>query len=358
MILENFIQAKLNKMNRKEIIQLRLFNQGLSTNCFEKPDEVVAHFGVIQAQDYLMALWAVGLRIKSPNRSAIENLINSGEIIRTHILRPTWHLVHQKDIRWMLELSAPNVKKATQYVDKKEGLTDELFLKAWKIIEQKFREIDNLTKEDIMVYLSEQQITVGNLLATQIIIRAELEMLLCNGEKKGTYALFEKRVPMTGKISKVEAITKLTQLFFKSRGPATLKDFAWWSGLSLGDAKIGIAELDKRLEYFIFNDLKYYYFKIESNIPQKTTFALLPCYDEYTVGYSEGRDIVLPTDLDKSKIGNGIFKSIILSENEIVGTWRKSKKSPYFEIQTFSDNKEILTMNAKKHIEKFNTFSR
>ena len=125
----------------------------------------------------------------------------------------------------------------------------------------------------------------------------------------------------------------------------------------MGDSKIGVAELDKRLAYFTFNDLKYYHFEINNNIPKKTAFTFLPCYDEYTVGYSEGRDIVLPTDLDNSKIGNGIFKPIILSGNEIAGTWRKSKKSPFVETQTFSDNKEILTMNVKKNIEKINTFS-
>ena len=208
-----------------------------------------------------------------------------------------------------------------------------------------------------MSCLSKKKITVGNLLATQIIIRAELEMLLCNGEKKGTYALFEKRVPITGRISKPEAITQLAQLYFKSRGPATLKDFAWWSGLSMGDAKTAVAELDKQLAYFTFNDLKYYHFEMEHKIPQKTTFALLPCYDEYTVGYAEGRAIILPTGLDNSEIGNGIFKPIILSANEMAGTWRKSKKSPFIEIQPFSDNKEMLTKNVKKHIEKINSFS-
>lgn len=343
-------------MNRKEIIQLRLFNQGLSECYFEKPGEVIAHFGAMQAQDYSMALWAVGLRTKNLNRSAIENLINSGEIIRTHILRPTWHLVHQKDIRWMMELSASDVKKATQYVDKKEGLTNELFTKAWKIIEQQFGEVDNLTKEDIMSCLLKQRIAVSNLLATQIIIRAELEMHLCNGENKGTYALFDKRVPMTGKISKHEAIIKLAQLYFKSRGPATLKDFSWWSGLSMGDAKTGIAELDKQLASFTFNDLRYYHFDIEYNITHKPTFALLPCYDEYTVGYSEGRDIVLPIDLDKSIIGNGIFKPIVLLRNEITGTWRKIRKSPFVEIQPFSNNKKKSTVTYKEHIGKFNNF--
>lgn len=343
-------------MNRKEIIQLRLFNQGLSTIRFERPDKVIAHFGAVQAQDYSMALWAVGLRIANPGRSAIEDLINSGEIIRTHVLRPTWHFVPQKDIRWMLELSAPHVKKATQYVDKREGLTDELFLKAWKLIEQKFREVDHLAKEDIMTCLVEGDIEVGNLLATQIIIRAELEMLLCNGAKKGTYALFEQRVPRTGQMQRSEAITRLATLYFRSRGPATLKDFAWWSGLSITDSKIGIAELGKQLAYFSFNNLKYYHFEVENGFPKKNSFVLLPCYDEYTVGYTEGRDIALPRGLDLSKIGNGIFKPMVLSGNEIIGTWRKGKKSPLVEIEGFLDNKEVLTSDVKKYIQKITKF--
>ena len=163
-------------------------------------------------------------------------------------------------------------------------------------------------------------------------------------------------MPITGKLSKSEAITKLTQIYFASRGPATLKDFIWWSGLSLGDAKIGIAESGTQLEHFTFNNLKYYHFKIDHNIPQKSTFALLPCYDEYTVGYSKGRDIILPTDVDNSKIGYGIFKPIILSGNEIAGIWRKVKKSPFIEIETFPGNKEIPRMIVKKHIRKFNVF--
>jgi hypothetical protein len=344
-------------MNRKEIIQLRLFHQGLSVNRFQSPDEIVAHFGAVQAQDYSMALWAVGLRMKKPIQRIVESSINSGEIIRTHILRPTWHLVHKNNIRWMMELSAPNVKKATQYVDKKEGLTDELFKKAWLIIERQFKDVENLTKDDIMSCLSSHNITVSNLLATQIIIRAELEMRLCNGEKKGTYALFEKRVPAAAKISKAEATTKLASLYFNSHGPATLKDFAWWSGLSTAEAKIGLAELGSQLEYFTYNDVKYYYVGIEHKIFNYTTSALLPCYDQYTVGYSESREIVLPVNLDSSTIGNGIFKPIILCDNEIVGTWAKSKRPPFVEMQKFSNNKSIPAKKLKESSDKFRSFS-
>lgn len=343
-------------MNRVEIIQLRLFNHRLSANYFEKPGDVVAHFGAMQAQDYFMALWAVGLRMKEPDRSAIENLINSGEIIRTHVLRPTWHLVHNKDIRWMMELSAPHVKKAMQYVNKSVGLTDELFLKSWKIIE-KISNTDSLSKEDIISCLSEQKMVVNNLLATQIIIRAELEMLLCNGTEKGSYTLFEKRVPSTAKISKTEAITKLAQLYFNSRGPATVKDFAWWSGLSMNDAKTGVAELGKQLESFTSNQIKYYYTGFNGFNLKQSINALLPRYDEYTVSYSESRNIVLPVDLDYSIIGNGIFKPIILYNNEIAGTWEKGKKGPLVSIQTFSENSKIPEINIKESIRKFNLFA-
>lgn len=345
-------------MNRREIIALRLFNQGLSTNRFEKAEEVVAHFGAMQAQDYSMALWAVGLRTANSSRSVIENQIKAGKIIRTHILRPTWHLVHQKDIRWMMELSAPNVKKAVQYVDRKEGLTDALFKKAWKIIERQYSKADSLTKEDMMICLAGARLSIGNLLATQIIIRAELEMLLCNGEEKGTYALFEKRVPATGKISKNEAIGKLAQLYFSSRGPATLKDFAWWSGLSISDAKIGVAELNNRLHSFTLDQVKYFCFDIKNNGSEKPVFSLLPCYDEYTVGYSEGRLLALPTHIDHTKIGNGIFKPIVLSGNEIVGIWKTTKQSPFIEMDVFAGSKKIAAKKIEEGIKRFNLFNK
>ena len=344
-------------MNRAEIISSRLFNQRISTTGFEKPDEVVAHFGAMQAQDYAMALWAIGQRMKTPNRKDIETQINSGKIIRIHILRPTWHFVHQNDIRWMMKLSAPQVKKATQYVDRKEGLTDDLFKKAWKIIEPQFNKVDYVTKADIMACLSRQGMVVSNLLATQLIIRAELEMLLCNGLGKGTYALFEKRVPATDNISKSEALTKLTQLYFQSRGPATLKDLAWWSGMSLSDAKIGIAELGRQLQVFTTAGLTYYHFEDKKDTTLPMVSALLPCYDEYTVGYSEGRSIVLPAESDGSAIGNGIFKPTILSENEIVGTWKKSKKSPFVEIQVLSSGKTIPSKKRAASIERFTRFN-
>jgi len=343
-------------MKRADILQLRLWNQGVTAPRFEKPQEVVALLGALQAQDYGMSLWAAGLRLTAPNRAAVENAIYTGELIRTHILRPTWHLVHQKDIRWMMRLSAPYVKKATQYVDRKEGLTDELFKKCRKIIERLLHKTDQVTKDDIMSALSKQHIVAGPLLATQIIIRAELEMLLCNGATKSTYALFDKKVPPAAELTKTEAIVQLAQRYFQSRGPATVKDFAWWSGLGINEAKTGIAELGSRLHSFTSDNLKYYHFNVEGAIPPATTVTLLPCYDEYTVGYSEGRSIALSAALDSAAIGNGIFKPIVLHGYEMTGTWQKNPKTGLAEVQLFAP-KAISTKKLEEGKAGFNWFN-
>jgi hypothetical protein len=331
-------------------------NLRISKNRLEKAEDVVAHFGAMQAQDYPMSLWAIGMRMKNPDQNIIENSIRKGEIIRTHILRPTWHWVHQKDIRWMMELSAPYVKKATQYVDKKEGLSDELFKRSWKAIERQFSGNNDFTKENIITALANASITVSNLLATQIIIRAELEMLLCNGEKKGSYTFFEKKVPAVPRITKSEALHKLAHLYFTSRSPATAKDFAWWSGLSMSDARTGIAALGKQLDCFTHDNVTYYNLTTKKRIPTTATSVLLPAYDEYTVGYSEGRDVVLPANLDIAKIGNGIFKPLVLHKDEIIGTWSPEKKAPFCEIQILKKDRNLSKKKMLEVTEQYQRF--
>lgn len=344
-------------MKVKELIELRLANQGLTSAEFNTCADVVSHFGAMQSQDYSMAKWAVGMRMQNPSDAVIEKSINAGEIIRTHILRPTWHFVHANDIRWMMELSAPNVKKATQYIDKQVGLTDSVFKTAWKVIEAELNRDNNLTKEDLTERLAKKKINAESLLVTQILIRAELEMRICNGERKNnkfTYALFDRRVPPSETISRKDALVKLASVYFKSRGPATAKDFAWWSGLSIADATFGISGLGSDLKSTSVDGLNYLYFKNTQHQKKKVT-ALLPPYDEYMVGYTEGRDIAFPADIDKSFIGNGIFKPLVLFNNTIAGIWKKVKKDPFVEIEFIDGSKKYSGLNSK--VESLKSFS-
>ena len=324
-------------------------NQGLTSAQFKTSADVVSHFGAMQSQDYPMAKWAVGMRMQKASDSTIEASVNAGEIIRTHILRPTWHFVHANDIRWMMELSAPNVKKATQYVDKQVGLTDAVFKKVWKVMEAELVRDHNLTKEELIDRLAKKKIKVEGLLATQILIRAELDMRICNGvrrENKVTYALFDERVPPSESISRKDALVKLASVYFKSRSPATAKDFAWWSGLNMADATFGISGLGSELKTASVDGLNYLYFENTINHNKKVT-ALLPAYDEYMVGYTEGRDIAFPADVDKSFLGNGIFKPIFLFNNTIAGIWKKTKKEPFSEIEFIDNSKKYSGLNSQ-----------
>lgn len=94
------------------IPEIRLQNQQLSTPLFGHPKELISWMGAMQAQDYTMVKWAVGMRLKSPGIQAVEKALHQGEILRTHVMRPTWHLVAAEDIRWMLKLSAQRIKSA------------------------------------------------------------------------------------------------------------------------------------------------------------------------------------------------------------------------------------------------------
>jgi hypothetical protein len=348
-------------MTPKELIRRRLQNQLLSSAGLGSPAEVVSHFGAMQAQDYFMAKWAVALRMDDANHPLIENAIQSGEIIRTHILRPTWHFVSRHDIRWMMRLSAPYVKKATQYVDRNVGLTDALFRKAWKIIEPNFKQASSLTKEDIMSILAKRKVEMDNMLAAQFIMRAEIDMLLCNGvrKKKDTaYALFDEVVPASAEITKEEALAKLAFTYFKSRGPATMKDFIWWSGLRATDAKLAASAQGKTLLRVMVNDLEYLYFDSGTKPANKLTSLLLPPYDEYMVGYYNGRDIAFSdSSVEKADVGNGIFKPIVLMDNTVAGIWRKVKKKPFAEMEALNTPPDDLDTKLSRQLKRFTLFN-
>jgi hypothetical protein len=344
-------------MNERQLIQLRLANQGLISPDFTTGAGVVAHFGAMQAQDYPMAKWAVGLRMRNGSDADIDKVVNAGEIIRTHILRPTWHFVSRQDVRWMMELSAPYVRKATQYVNKQVGLTDDIFKKAWRAIEVELNKDDNLTKEDLTERLARKKINVDGLLATQILIRAELEMRICNGVRKRnkvTYALFDSRVPPSERFSKKDSIVKLASLYFRSRGPATVKDFRWWSGLSTTDVKYGISGIGKDLRSVSCNGIEYLFFENDGYSKKKIS-ALLPSFDEYMVGYAESRSIAFQSEADKSALGNGIFKPLVISDNTVVGTWKKIGDEPFVEIQFLREEGKYKGISQSQ--QKFGLFS-
>src|SRR5262250_1125569 len=131
-----------------DIARLRLQNQRIAGATFEKPGDVVAWLGSVQAQDYLGALWAVGLRMRSAVEADIEQALANRTIIRTWPMRGTLHFVAAADIRWMLELLTPRVvANKAQHLLRQFGLDEAAFARSKELFERALQGGKQLTRE-------------------------------------------------------------------------------------------------------------------------------------------------------------------------------------------------------------------
>ena len=222
-------------MKDLDILHLRLRNTGLSASPFKTPEDAVAHLGAVQAQDFAAAKWAVGMRMQKATDENVEKSFNESKFLRTHVMRPTWHFVLPEDIRWMLELTGPRVKRILAPYDQKLEITKEVLSKSQVVIEKALEGKKNLTRAELADHLEKKMLPARGQRLAHILAYAELNALICSGPRKGkqfTYALLEEIVPKRKKLSREEALAKLALKYFTSHGPAQNRDFAWWSGLS------------------------------------------------------------------------------------------------------------------------------
>ncbi len=261
-----------------ELVSARLHNQKLGSSRFSKATDVVRWMGAVQAQDFNGAKWALGLRMRKATDPIIEEAFNIGEILRTHVMRPTWHFVAPDDIRWLLQLTAPRVNLRAGPNYRKFELDAALFNRSNKIFTTALQGGNHLTRPALKSKLNAAGIDANDgVRLAHILLRAELDGVICSGPRIGkqfTYALLEERAPAAKPLNRDEALAELTQRYFRSHGPATLQDFVWWSGLTVEDAKRGMAQ---------------------AGIPRPTltkpssptSAHLLPAFDEYFVAYKD-----------------------------------------------------------------------
>jgi hypothetical protein len=240
-VLRESIRLSLSDMNKTtelvaaRIISQRIHNQRLAATEFEKPADVVRWMGAVQAQEFHAAKWALALRMREATNAAIQDAFDRGEILRTYVLRPTWHFVTPEDIRWLLELTAPRVHLRCGSAYRKYEVDGAAYKKACRVLVKELQGGKHCTRTELKAALYRAGIDANDTIRMgHIMIRAELDRLICSGPMRGkqfTYALFEERVPPAKTLDPDEALSRLTMIYFRSHGPATLQDFVWWSGL-------------------------------------------------------------------------------------------------------------------------------
>jgi winged helix DNA-binding protein len=299
-----------------DIARQRLRRQHLTGPALADAPAVVRTLGAVQAQDYAGAKWAVAQRMQGLGTdSAIEAAFASGAILRTHVLRPTWHFVLPEDIRWMLELTAPRIKSAMAYYDRQLGLDAKAFRTSNTVFERVLQGGQQLTRAELTAALRRAGVKVSTgQRVGHMLLRAELDRVIISGARRGkqfTYALFDERVPAAARRDRDDALRDLTRRYFATRGPATPQDFAWWSGLTVADAKRGMEAAGAPVA--------------GAARPAPRIAHLLPNYDEYFIGFK-----------DRSAFGERLRRAradhhvealmghIVFIDGQIVGGWRRT----------------------------------
>lgn len=339
-------------MTLYDVSNSRLCNQQVGQTKLKTPKDLVSWMGAMQAQDYAMAKWAVGVRLPGTTNHTIEKAIESGEIIRTHVLRPTWHFVSAADAAWMLELTAPHIKSSLRSRHRQLELTPAIVKKCMKIIEKALSSGGHLTREELVNNLEKSKIATNDQRAAHILLYAELDQIICSGAlrgKKNTYALFSQRITRPQRLNREEGLIKLIAQYFKSHGPATQQDLIWWSGLPAADAKKGI-ELIKKDFHSEKIGAQTYWFKDATPAvsPESGRVYLLPAFDEFIIGYTD-RTACLPAKNQPITISNnGIFRPVVVLNGQVIGLWKRATvknkivvETRFFAARTASRHKNL-----------------
>lgn len=330
------------------IPNIRLISQQLTNPQFSDVHELVAWMGMLQAQDYKMMRWAIGIRLKNPTMEKFRKAYSTGAVIRTHLFRCTWQLIAAEDVNWMLKLCSEKNKRAingyTAYrghtiSEKEYGHTNELIYRT--LSGHKSMKKDELSARLVGLGLPDDNHTLSIYLR-----RAEQDGIICSGnfdERQNTYALMGERVPMPNRLSKEESLAILARKYLRSHSPATLEDFAWWTNLSMKECREAIESIRK--EIFEENyDNSTYYIHQDCNTSRKcrNLILLLPAYDEYLLGYKSRNHIIEHAFRHKAYSNNGLFYPLIARNGTIVGRWHPKKAAEFFKEEYAADIFRLL----------------
>lgn len=348
-------------MKPVEILQRRLHNQQILGSKITSVPALVDYMGAMQSQEFNMAKWAIVLRLAKISETDIEEAFNTGKILRTHVLRPTWHFVSPENIRWMLALTAPHVQKLNGYTYNKFALDAKLLKRSADIICDALAGNNYLTREELQKLLSHKKIDAEGIPLSGIVMHAELEGLICSGPRRGkqfTYALMEERVKEVKAITRQEALLNMGKMFFATRGPATVQDMSYWSGLSITNCNLAAGELDKSFETVVIDGQKFYFRGGKSKSVSSACF-LMPDYDEYGMSYKNKQAIL--GKLDKVPVLAGpTLSHMLIIDGKFAGSWTRVMKGnkPEIEAKPFEKLSDAGEAKVKKAVERYLKFFR
>ncbi|HVU98402.1 MAG TPA: winged helix DNA-binding domain-containing protein [Puia sp.] len=344
-------------MKAADLLAARMRSQGMADVRFADAESLLAWMGCMQAQDFGQAKWAVGMRC-GLTEMEIDTAFNEGRLLRTHVLRPTWHFVLPADVGWMLRLTASRVKNFCLPYHRKLGIDAAILKRSKKVMIRGMEGGIALTRMELAALLRAAKIDTSEIRMNFLLMDAELDGLICSGPRKGkqfTYALLRERAPVQVCLDGDAALAELTRRYFMSRGPATEADLAWWGGMTLGQARRGLEIVGKELERVRVGEVEYWRGGNVGPGGMKEV-VLLPAYDEYAVGYKDRGEIVPAEHVKQTFHG---LKPVVLVRGRVAGMWKRrvEKGKVVVEASPLDKWNKATEQGVKKEVRRFEAFA-
>ncbi|HSK47897.1 MAG TPA: winged helix DNA-binding domain-containing protein [Coriobacteriia bacterium] len=323
-------------MNASELLQMRLRAQLVHPHAPVTPGEVVRRMGAMQAQDLLGAKWAVGLRAGGCTDADVERALADKQMVRSWMMRGTLHFVAPEDLRWMLEVTAPKLFERVAARERQLQLSAEDFDRAGEAAVDGLQGGKALTRKEMFALFEAAGVSTDGQRGYHLLWHLAQQGLLCFGPMQGkqpTFVLLDEWVPPTEPLTREEALARFARRYFVGHGPATLKDFARWMGLPVGEARLGLQAIAGELRSESLDGTEYW-FAVQDGDSDDAAYAgdaewgvyLLPAFDEYVIGYGDREPIFEEShdDYHAQVASNGWFSPVIVAGGRVVGMWKRT----------------------------------
>lgn len=316
-------------MDDRTIARWRLRTQRLAGQTHPSPQAAVDSLLGVQAENYAQTVWALAERSPGLTDEAFGQLIDQGQILRTHILRSTWHFVRPDDIVWLTELTAPRVRRSLAQLQRSLQLDDATLDATDGAIVEMLADGSHLTRDEMGERLREKGFPAEGQSLGAMALHAEISALICSGPRRGgtqTYALIDERAPDARRLGRPEALAEVVLRYFTGHGPATERDLTYWASLTISDVRAGLAAVADRLESFEHDGRIYWYGEsspTDGASPGPRGHLLL-ILDEYYRGYQDSRHVL---DADRLEPAGTRAVGMALVDGQIVGDMRRTLRS-------------------------------
>ena len=325
-----------------DLAAIRFRQQLLAWTPFDRAVDTVSWFGAVQAQDYPAALWAVGLRTRGATQRTMEEALAAGSIVRTWPLRGTLHLVAAADVRWLLALLGPGMVARSRRRMEQLGLAEPVLARARAAFARALEGGGRRTRPELRRALEDAGVDTSGQRGYHLLRRCAVEGLICLGPRQGkqhTFVLLDEWVPLVQAVPRDEALAGLALRYFTAHGPATTRDFAWWSGLAAAEARRGVQAAAGGLLRTRVGGATYWSgAAAPARGPRPPGVRLLPAFDEYLVGYRDRAAVLAPAHIRRVNAGGGLLGPTVALGGRIAGVWQRriAGKAVAVEVRLFA----------------------